>query len=133
MRRSFFLLLPTLLFLSSCSIYRSTVRKEFEDRSPTRLNNSATSSLLGQCESMAAFNAWIERELPGAAYEVLISEPDLEIWRRDLPDQSVEIRSFRISPSQSMACQTEFSSAAEWDASSASYLEELESLLNPTP
>lgn len=124
----FFSLLFASLLMSSCSVYRSAVRKDFENRAPGRLTASATS--LGECVELSPLAAWIERELPGGAFELLVAENDMEVWKRTLSDGEVEIRSFRSLTHQTLACHQLFSSEQDWLEALPAYFDLLDSVLD---
>ncbi len=130
MFRRFFLssLLAASFLMSSCSVYRSAVRKDFENRAPGRLTASAAG--LGECSELGAFSAWIEREFPGGAFELLVAENDMEVWKRTLSDGQVEIRGFRSLTQHTLACQQFFSSEQDWQEALPGYFDLLDSVLD---
>lgn len=104
--------------LSSCSLYKSTVRKQFEDNSP----DIVTKSWPGECAHIGPIQAWIDREFPVHPSELLVSDTDLDIWKWTLSDGRILLRADRPSESGLESCTMIFASEAHWLESRLSYL-----------
>lgn len=124
MRRRFgFFFLTALMGLSSCSVYRSAVRNEFENRAPNRL--VAANKAWSECETLHPLQAWWEKEFPGVSYELLLSRPQLEVWKRPHEGGVIEIRSFEaVGPQSIEACSHIYESEADWQQEIPRHLEE---------
>lgn len=113
-----------LLFLCACSVYKSPVRRDFEEKAPSRL---ATFSLpQGDCHEAGAIPVWLEREFPGRPVELLVADNDLEVRKATLGDGRVVVRSDRpLDDGNFESCHREFSNEAEWLANRATYFSAL--------
>lgn len=113
----------TLMFLCSCSIYKSAQRKDFENTSPENVKSFAA---LGSCAKAGAIPVWIEREFPGHPVELIVSDSDLEVRKLTLNNGRVVVRSDRsLDDGGFESCRREFSGELEWLANRAAYLAEL--------
>lgn len=121
-----FLLLLSFLFLSSsCSLYKSAVRKDFESNSSGKVRVS----FLGECEKINSLKAWITRELASDRRELLISEPNLEVWLLESPTGEVEIRADFRQQDGHQICSRHFESQLHWEQDESAYLAALEARL----
>lgn len=129
MLRGFYLLL-TLLLLTSCSIYSSAGRKQFEQKAP----ESAPAFSLQGCRKLSAAEAWLKEEFPNRSHELVEMHPDYEVWGRTREDGPVEISVLTRTEGPTAtteSCLYNFESTATWLAYKSHFLNELSrSLVN---
>jgi hypothetical protein len=122
-------LLPLLVFVfaaTGCSVYKSNMRKDFESNSEGRVIPAST---VGLCEKLNPVSAWLEKEFPEESGELLIAEPDMEIWKIRDESGRVHVRSFLATPDGTQTCLKEFPNEKAWSMLRTTYLAELETLL----
>lgn len=119
------LFLPLVFVLSACSIYKSTVRKDFEDNSPERVH-SKSSALLGVCEKRGMIPAWLEREFPGRETELLVADADLDVRLFTDAGGKIVVRADRLLDDGGLeSCKREFSNERQWIDARETYLRAL--------
>jgi len=115
-----------MVILSGCSIYRSDGRKQFETAYGDK---PATTFALMSCKTQGKLQSWFQEEFPLSNFELVISEPDLEIWKTTLSDH-VEVRAFqRTDGGSTQACIYTFSSETSWNMYKDAFIKELENNL----
>ncbi|MGZ3743199.1 MAG: hypothetical protein ACXVBQ_05005 [Pseudobdellovibrionaceae bacterium] len=126
LRLSVFLL--SLIFLSSCSIYSSAGRKQFEEKAPTSIQAFS----LQNCRQLSAAEAWLKEEFPSSSHELVELHPDYEVWGKPLEDGQVEITVFsKNDMSTTQSCIYNFESKLAWLTNKKNFLDELSrSLVN---
>lgn len=120
------LLLSTLLglSLSGCTIYRSEGRKQFESEAPGKVSATAAFQLKS-CKKEGRLEAWFNEEFPSETYELVVAEPDLEIWRTHR-DQSVVVKAIQKTSSTTLSCTYEFVDDTAWNLYKNDFVQELE-------
>ncbi|MEK2645092.1 hypothetical protein [Bdellovibrio sp. BCCA] len=121
------LLLSTVsvLFLSGCTVYRSDGRKQFETEAPGKVSTTATAFQLKSCKKEGRLETWFNEEFPSRTYELVVSEPDLEIWRTHR-DQRVEVKALQKTETTTQACVYEFANDVVWNLYKDQFIRELE-------
>ena len=115
-------LLPILFLLSACSVYKSQGRKAFESDSS---GNLKTYSLVS-CKKQNSITAWFQSEFPNKNYELVLTEPDLEIWKGANSDDTVEVRAVQINAAGQIACSYQFANEGAWRSYQKDFIHELE-------
>lgn len=125
--RSIVALLSLSIFLSSCSLYRSEGRKQFEADAPGHL--AANSFKLVQCQNLNAVETWFHQEFNRNTYELITSEDRLEVWAEPLPHY-VEVKTFSKSDLGIMNCTYHFANDATWNSHKNQFIHDLKQSLN---
>ncbi|HEY8269617.1 MAG TPA: hypothetical protein VIG33_01910 [Pseudobdellovibrionaceae bacterium] len=124
LKASFSLL--SLALLTSCSIYSSAGRKQFEEKAP----NSLQAFSLQDCRELSAAETWLKEEFPSSSHELVEMHPDYEVWGKPLENGQVEITVFSKTDVNSLLSSTEscvykFESKPIWLTYKKSFLNEL--------
>lgn len=120
-------LLLSFLLLTSCSLYSSAGRKQFEDKAP----GSIQAFSLQSCRQMSAAETWLREEFPSSTHELVEMHPDYEVWEKTLDDGHVEISVLSQENKVTEACLYKFESKEVWRIYKKSFLDELSrSLVN---
>ena len=120
-------LLSTLVFslvTSGCSIYRSSVRKEFESNSLGRVAGVETLKSIERektasheketCRVLGPVQSWLESEFPGEEEELLHSDTDHESWLAHRADGTLRLKTFEPLDDRTLVCERVFASEREW-------------------
>lgn len=118
-----FLTITSILFLSGCTVYRSEGRKQFESEAPGKISTS--SFQLKSCKKEGRLETWLNEEFPTHNYELVVSEPDLEIWRTHHGD-TVEVKALQKTDNSTLSCIYEFSNDVVWNLYKDQFIRELE-------
>lgn len=127
----------SIVFLSGCSIYKSSGRGDFESDSPGKISaaafhatapTKATSFQLKSCKKEGRLETWFNEEFPPTSYELVVAENDLEIWRTTR-NGVVEVKAIQKSDNATSTCTYEFSTVAVWDLYKDQFIRELENNL----
>lgn len=118
------LLIASFLLLNACSVYRSQGRKQLESEGPA--TTTTQNFALESCTKQNAFKAWFQSEFPNRSYEIIFSDPDLEILKNVSADGSIEIRATQISTESRTTCLYRFSDEKSWHQHKAHFIQELE-------
>jgi hypothetical protein len=111
-----------MVFLSGCSVYRSEGRKQFE----SEVNEKAAAFTLLSCKTEGKLQSWFEEEFPLNNYELVLSEPDLEIWKAAFIDH-VEVRALQKNDNgNTQACVYRFANEMIWNLHKENFIQELE-------
>lgn len=123
-----FSLLLSLVFLTSCSMYSSAGRKQFEDKAKNSIQSFA---LLG-CRELSAAEAWLKAEFPSRNNELIEMHQDYEVWGHSLPQNRLEIAVYTKNENEKTeSCVYHFESKQAWFDHKDAFLEELSrSLVN---
>jgi hypothetical protein len=133
MLRSFYFLLGMML-LSSCSLYSSAGRKQFEEKAPSSIQTtqsqkpleSIQSYSLQSCREMSSAETWFREEFPNTSHELIEMHPDYEVWGVNLTDGQVEITVIsQDNAGTAESCVYKFESKKIWQIYKKSFLEEL--------
>jgi hypothetical protein len=116
-------LFPLFLLLSSCSVYKSQGRKQFESESSGQVR---TFSLLS-CKKQNNISAWFQSEFPN--YELVVAESDLEVWKSTNQDDTIDVRAVQINMSEQIICNYSFSNEGAWKTYQKQFIQELENNL----
>lgn len=118
------LVIVSFFLLNACSVYRSQGRKQLESEGPatTTVQNFALES----CSKQNALKAWFQSEFPNRSYEIIVSDPDLEILKNISNDGSVEIRATQNSGDARLTCTYRFTDQKTWHQHKAQFIQELE-------
>lgn len=114
------------LLLNGCTIYRSEGRKQFESEAPGKVTGAAFQ--LKACKKEGRLEAWLNEEFPSQTYELIVAEPDLEVWRTRR-DTLVEVKAIQKSPSVTLSCTYEFADDVVWNLYKDQFIQELENNL----
>lgn len=134
-------LIISLAFLTSCSLYSSTGRKQFEEKSPTSIQatslqkplDSIQSFSLQSCRELSTAETWLREEFPSNSHELVEMHPDYEVWSRTLENGQVEVSVITTQDNHQPAesCVYKFESKQIWQIYKKSFLDELSrSLVN---
>lgn len=113
-------LLSTLVFsllTSGCSIYRSSVRKEFESNSLGRVaavSIDRSSHDKENCRWLGRVQTWLESEFPGEEEELLHTDADHESWLARRADGTLRLKTFESLDDRTLVCERVFASEREW-------------------
>jgi len=127
----------SIVFLSGCSISKSSGRSDFETDAPGKISaasfrsstpSKATSFQLKSCKKEGRIESWFNEEFPSTSYELVVAENDLEIWRTTHAGV-VEVKAIQKSDNTTSSCSYEFSSRAVWDLYKDQFIRELENNL----
>lgn len=119
-------ILFNLILLTSCSIYSSAGRKQFEEKAPTSIQTFA----LQDCRELGAAETWLKEEFPSRSQELVEINADYEVWEKSLENDQVEVTVYsknapEISLKATEACVYKFASQPLWMAYKKSFLDEL--------
>jgi hypothetical protein len=119
-------IVPFILFLSACSVYKSQGRKQFESDS----NGKIQAYSLQSCQKQNSISAWFQSEFPNKNYEMLVMEQDLEVWTARNSDGSIEAKAVQIDENNNrLVCIYHFSGEAVWNSYQRQFIRELENNL----
>lgn len=110
-------ILITALFLTSCSFYSSTGRKQFEEKAPSQIQAQAAGfgSTFVQCRPVSSAEMWVHGEFPADSQEIVELLPNKEVWKKVLADGSLEITQISKSENGSAeSCVYGYSSEQTW-------------------
>jgi hypothetical protein len=113
--------LLSLLLLTSCSLYSSAGRKQFEEKAP----NSIQSFSLQSCREMSAAETWLREEFPNSSHELIEMHPDYEVWGKPLEDGQMEVTVISQDSKITESCVYKFESRKTWQIYKKSFLDEL--------
>lgn len=114
------------ILLSGCTIYRSEGRKQFESEAPVKVSATASSAFqLQSCKQQGRLETWLSEEFPSQSYELVVTEPDLEIWRTHR-GSTVEVKALQKSENGTQTCTYTFSSDEVWTVYKNQFIQELE-------
>jgi hypothetical protein len=116
--------LISLFFLSACSMYKSTGRKQLESDAPGKLQSFSLES----CHQVDALKAWLQDEFPNKTYELVVSETNLEVLKYTDGQGAVEITATQSAPAPAAttSCLYKFADEATWRANKTQFVEDLE-------
>jgi len=120
-------LIFSLMLLTSCSLYSSAGRKQFEEKAP----ESIQSFSLKSCRTLSAAETFLREEFPSNTHELIEMHPDYEVWERTLTNGQVEITVISQDNKTTDSCLYQFESKQIWQIYKKSFLDELSrSLVN---
>jgi hypothetical protein len=124
--------LLSLILLTSCSMYSSAGRKQFEEKA----QNAIQAFSLQNCRELSAAETWLKEEFPNGSQELVEIHPDYEVWRETMRDDHVQITVFSKNNLNNIATTTEsclykFESTPIWLTYKKSFLDELSRRLIP--
>lgn len=115
-------LILSLMFLTSCSFYRSAGRKQFEEKAST----SIQAFYLQSCRELSAAETWLKEEFPSSTHELVEMNQDYEVWGKSLENGQVEITVFsKTDTHKTESCVYNFESQQTWQSLQHGFLEEL--------
>ncbi len=120
------------MLLTSCSVYSSAGRKQFEENAP----NSIQAFSLQSCRDLSAAETWFKEEFPKSSHELVEMHPDYEVWRDNIKNGEIKITVFSKTDasnptSTTESCTYKFESKKTWLIYKKSFLSELSrSLIN---
>lgn len=108
-------------------MYKSNGRKQLESDAPGKIRSFALQS----CHPVDALKAWFQSEFPNKTYEIIVSESDLEILKRSLPNNGeVEITATQSavpgSGESAVSCTYIFANETTWKSYKEKFIEDLE-------
>lgn len=109
------------MLLTSCSIYSSAGRKQFEDKAPSSIQSFSLQS----CRTLGAAETWFREEFPSHSNELVEMHPDYEVWERTMEDGQVEVNVISQDNSGTDSCIYKFESKQVWQIYKKSFLDEL--------
>lgn len=113
------------MLLTSCSIYSSAGRKQFEEKAP----NSIQAFSLQSCRELSAAETWFTEEFPSSSHELVEMNPDYEVWGKPMKNGQVEITVFTKNDmgihASTESCIYKFESKSIWLTYKKSFLDEL--------
>lgn len=120
------------MLLTSCSLYSSAGRKQFEEKAPTSITTTSQKplesiqsySLLG-CRELSVAETWFREEFPNTSHELIEMHPDYEVWGRDIENGQVEITVISQDNKTTESCLYKFESKKIWQIYKKSFLDEL--------
>lgn len=116
----------TIVLLSSCSLYKSDGRKQFESDAPGKIKTASVSFQLKGCKKESAIESWLNSEFPATSYEMDLSDSDLEIWHTTQPGP-VEVKAIQKSETTAVStCTYQFADKATWESYRDSFTQELQ-------
>lgn len=132
MLRSFYFLL-SLTLLTSCSLYTSAGRKQFEEKAPSSIQTTQSQKplesiqayALQSCREMSAAETWLREEFPNSSHELIEMHPDYEVWGRNLHGGQVEVTVISQDGRSTESCIYKFESKQIWQIYKKSFLDEL--------
>lgn len=112
-----------LFLLGACSVYKSQGRKQFDTDAAGKIQSFSLQS----CKKQNALTAWFQSEFPNKNYEMVVMEPDLEIWKTHDAQGAVEVKAIQINENRSrISCTYHFSSDKMWEIYKDQFIQELE-------
>lgn len=105
--------------LGACSIYKSSVRRDFESQSLDRVSPSAIET----CDTLSAAESWLQREFPPAETELLIASPQIEVWKSYDQDGRIVLRTLRPTEEGTQICSRIYETEEDFENDSASSLD----------
>lgn len=122
-----------MMLLSSCSLYSSAGRKQFEEKAPnsiqTTMSQKPLESIqaysLQSCREMSTAEAWLREEFPNTSHELIEMHPDYEVWGKNMEDGQVEITVISQDSTATESCVYKFESKKIWQIYKKSFLDEL--------
>lgn len=113
------------MLLTSCSIYSSAGRKQFEEKAP----NSIQAFSLQSCRKLSAAETWFTEEFPSSSHELVEMNPDYEVWGKPMKNGQVEVTVFTKNDmginTSTESCIYKFESKSIWLTYKKSFLDEL--------
>lgn len=121
------------MLLTSCSLYTSAGRKQFEDKAPTATIQTASQKPLDSiqnyslqgCRELSVAETWFREEFPSTSHELIEMHPDYEVWGRNLNGGQVEITVISQDGKSTESCIYKFESKQIWQIYKKSFLDEL--------
>lgn len=103
-----------LISLSACSVYKSSVRREFESTSSGRVQ---LNSFWGSCHKVTRLQSWLQTEFPHQSGEILFSEADREAFLFANDEGLLTLQVDRHDEVQGdEVCTRSFANVDEWNA-----------------
>lgn len=125
------------MLLTSCSLYSSAGRKQFEEKAPSAIQTTQSQKPLESiqaytlqgCREMSAAETWFREEFPNSNHELVEMHPDYEVWGRSVEDGQVEItvisQDAKTDTKATESCIYKFESKKIWQIYKKSFLDEL--------
>jgi hypothetical protein len=105
--------------LAACSLYKSSVRKDFESQALPRVATSAFET----CEILSAAENWLQREFPPSETELLVASPEVEVWKSFDAEGRVILRTLRPTEEGTQSCERVYESEEAFENDFASALD----------
>lgn len=105
--------------LTACSLYKSSVRKDFESQSLDRVTPAAFET----CQTLSAAENWLQREFPPAETELLVASPQVEVWKSFDSEGRVILRTLRPTEEGTQSCERVYESEEAFENDFASALD----------
>lgn len=94
--------------MTGCSVYKSAMRKDFENQVPNSKLNSASvsdvSAKMSQCSTYDPLTAWMLRQFPTTPSQLVAADEGVEIWKQHHADGRTTLKSYSAKPAGVEVC-----------------------------